>query len=157
MTDNWDQEEGYISQGMILGFCELSTTVVAGEPVAILTTGAANKVMVKKWASQADSRGVALKGGNTGDRIPVCFYGVCKMAAYSTITGGDIVMNAGTAGTVGPTYGNVVPIPPSGATFTYINAFKGLSETGTIIRLGMALQAATTTGDELLVLIGGLY
>ena len=54
MTDNWDSEEGYISQGNVIGFVELGTSVVAGEPLK-WGTPAANVVVMSKYSASADS------------------------------------------------------------------------------------------------------
>jgi len=149
-TDNWDSEEGYICNGAVINFVELSTAVVAGEPLAF-GTAAANKIVMKKYALSADSIAVALKGGGTGDKIPACFYGVVKMVGYSTCTVGGFVINSKTAGTT-ITYGNVMPLTAAnteaGMDLAHVNG------SGTGFVLGQCLQAATTLGDELLVLIG---
>jgi len=152
MTDMWDTQEGYISAGTDIGFCTLGTAVVAGDCVTF-GTSAANQVVVNLWAAFADSVGVAMKGGVTGDRIPVIFYGVVKMVAHQTVTVGQCVSNSATAGTT-ITYGNVIPIAintggTSDTLFALVNA------TGTQHILGLALQDGATPGDEILVLIGG--
>jgi len=105
------------------------------------------------YALAGDSVGVTMKGGVTGDKIPVVFYGVVKMVGYSTCTVGGALINSKTAGTT-ITYGNVMPL-------TAANTEAGMdlanvNGTGTAHILGMALQNATTLGDELLVLVGGM-
>jgi len=152
IVDNWGTQEGYLSQGQVIGFVELGTAIVAGDPLA-WDTAAVNKVVMKKYAASADSCAVAMKGGGTGDKIPAVFYGVVKMAAYSTCTVGGAVINSKTAGTT-VTYGNVMPLTAlnTGTAEPYLCSNNG---TGTAYILGMAIQAGTTLGDELLVLIGG--
>ena len=152
IVDNWETQEGYISQGQVIGFCELGVAIVAGEPVAF-GTGAQNKIVMTLYADPGDSVGVALKGGAAGDKVPVVFYGVVKMVGYSTCTVGGAVINSGTAGTT-VTYGNVTPL-------TAANTEAGMdlaavNGTGTAHILGMCLQAGTTLGDELLILVGGM-
>lgn len=149
-TDNWDTEEGYLCQGSVINFVTLETAVVAGDPLA-WGTPLANKIVMKKYAASADSCAVALKGGVTGEKIPACFAGVVKMVGYSTCTVGGMVINSKTAGTT-ITYGNVMPL-------TAVNTEAGMdlaqvNGSGTAFLLGQCLQAATTLGDELLVLIG---
>lgn len=153
MTDMWDSEEGYICAGQTIGFCELGTAAVAGECIT-WGTSAANKIVVKKTAATLDSIGISLKGGVTGDKVPVVFYGVVKLVAHQTVTVGQIVGASVTAGTT-VTYGNVVPIPNL-ATGTAVPLFVGDNGTGTAFRLGMALQDGAAPGDEILVLVGGL-
>ncbi len=150
-VDNWDTEEGYITQGNIIGFVELETAVVAGEPLT-WGTAAANKIVMKLYTAEADSCAVALKGGSTGDKIPACFSGVVKMCAFSVCTVGGFVINAGTAGTT-ITYGMVTPLTAVATTAQglYLARVQG---TGTAFVLGQCLQAGTTVGNELLVLIG---
>lgn len=151
-VDYWDTQEGYICQGTDIGFCTLGTACVAGECVTF-GTSAANQIVVNQWAAFADSVGVAMKGGVTGDVIPVVFYGVVKMNCHAAVTVGQCVSNAGTAGTT-VTYGNVIPIAintggTSDVLFALVNA------TGTQHILGLALQNAGNVGDDILVLIGG--
>jgi hypothetical protein len=152
MTDMWDSEEGYIAQGTDIGFCTLGTAVVAGECVKF-GTSVANQVVVSKWAAVGDSVGIAKKGGVTGDVVPVVFYGVVKLVAAQTVTVGQAVRSAATAGTT-ITWGNCVPIAINTAG-TNDTALALVNATGTAHILGMALQDGATPGDEILVLIGG--
>ena len=153
-TDNWANQEGYICNGNIIGFCELGTAAVAGEPVGF-GTAASNKIVVNLYSGAANAVGVTLKGGVTGDKVPVVFYGVVKMVAYSTCTVGGAVINSATAGTT-ITYGNVMPLTASDTTDDQGFFLAAINGTGTAHVLGMALQAGTTLGDELLVLVGGM-
>lgn len=148
-TDNWSSQEGYICQGNVINFVELGTAVVAGEPLGF-GTPAANKIVMNLYTGEANGVGVALKGGSTGDKVPVCFYGVVKMVAYSTCTVGGFVSASGTPGTT-ITYGNVTPLTAATASAVQWARVTG---TGTAFILGQCLQAGTTLGDELLVLIG---
>ena len=153
--DNWETQEGYICQGNVIGFIELGTAVVAGEALQF-DTPLAQKVIMKSKVDAAGACAVALKGGGTGDKIPACFYGVVKMVAYSTITNpGEYVINSKTEGTT-ITYGNVMPLTAVDTTAQglYLCHVNG---TGTAHVLGMALQAGTTVGDELLILIGACH
>ena len=152
-VDQWETQEGYICQGNVIGFVELGAPAVAGEALQ-WGTPAANKVVMIKKSEAADSCAVSLKGGTTGDKIPAVFYGVVKMCAYSTITVGDPVINSKTEGAT-VTYGNVTPLTAEGTTCNHGYYLKHNNGTGTAYILGMALQAATTTGNELLILVGG--
>lgn len=153
-TDNWETQEGYICQGSVIGFVELGTVIVAGD---ILTWGtpAQNKIVMNgaiAGGNEASGVAVAMKGGVSGDKIPAVFFGVCKMVAYSTCTVGGAVISPATAGTT-ITYGNVCPL--TAANTEAGMDLAGVNGSGTAFILGMALQAGTTIGDELLVLIGG--
>jgi len=153
-TDNWDSQEGYISQGQVIGFVTLGTSVVAGDWLTWGTAAANQIVMDAATPKTAEANGVAmaLKGGVTGDKIPACFYGVCKCVAYSTCTVGGFVTNPATAGTT-ITFGNVNPLT---ATDTGRDAedLARMNGSGTAFLIGQCLQAGTTIGDELLVLVG---
>lgn len=154
MTDNWDSQEGYISQGSVIGYVELGTAIVAGDNLT-WGTAAANKVVLSSATAGGDEASgvaVAMKGGVTGDKIPAVFFGVVKMVSYSTCTVGGAVISPATAGTT-ITYGNVCPL--TAANTEAGMDLAGVNGSGTAFILGMALQAATTLGDELLVLIGG--
>lgn len=153
-VDQWETQEGYICQGNVIGFVELGAPLVAGEPLQ-WDTPVANKIVMKKCAAAADSCAVSLKGGTTGDKIPAVFYGVVKMCAHSAITVGDPVVNAKTVGAT-ITYGQVTPLTAAATTdATHGFYLKHNSGTGTAYILGLALQAATTVGNELLILVGG--
>ena len=152
MVDMWDSEEGYICQGTDIGFVTLETAVVAGECVT-WGTSAANKIVMKKWAAVGDSVGVAKKGGVTGDIVPVVFYGVVKLVAAQTVTVGQTVRSAATAGTT-ITWGNCVPIANL-STGNAVPLAANENGTGTFFKLGLALQDGAAPGDEILVLIGG--
>ena len=152
MTDMWDSEEGYIALGTDIGFCTLGSAVVAGECVKF-GTSVANQIVVAKWTASGDSIGVAKKGGVTGDVIPVVFYGIVKLVAAQTVTVGQCLQNAATAGTT-ITWGNCVPIANL-STGTAAPTQCNQNGTGTAHLLGLALQDGATPGDEILVLVGG--
>jgi hypothetical protein len=157
MTDMWDLQEGYISQGLKISFVTLGTVVIAGDPIRFMTStnNKVDAIVMAKNATIGDSTAVALKGGNTGDVIPVAFHGVMKMCSLSgSLLPGDVVMNAITYGATGPSYGNILAIPT--VTAASAGIFRAVSYTGTYNRLGMLLQAATAGGDTALVLLGHL-
>jgi len=154
-VDQWDTQEGYISQGRVIGFITLGTAAVAGENltfVGSMAAGAQNKIIMMACVAGGDEAsgvGVCLKGGVTGDKVPVCFYGVVKMCSHSVCTVGGFVTSGATVGTT-ITYAQVVPLTAQ----TNACFLAHDSGTGTAFVLGQCLQAATTAGNELLVLIG---
>ena len=149
-VDQWDSQEGaYISQGRVIGYVTLGTACVAGDILGFAGTPAANKIVMDLYTGEANGVGVCLKSGVTGDMVPVCFYGVCKMLAFSVCTAGGFVSSSGTPGTT-ITYGAVTPV----TAHTNADHWARLSSTGTAFILGQCLQAGTTVGNQLLVLIG---
>jgi len=166
-VDNWDQEEGYVSAGLQIAFCELGATVVAGDLVGF-GSAAANKVVMTLWSAVGDAVGVAIKGGVSGDRIPVAFYGVVKLAnaVGGQLTVGACVIGAATnvsvtnSSGIVMTYGYVTALTGYASATTNVTYAAGFylhanNGTGTCYRIGMALQTAATQGDEFLCLVGG--
>ena len=147
MTDLYPDEEGYISDGAVIGFCKLVNSVALHAGVKMGTTAVSGVVSIVTGASDGDSYGVALKAGVTDDFIPVCFHGIVKMVIGDTCTAGDVVMNDASA-----TY--VLPI--KAMTEDEIVKWRGICGTGTYIRLGLLLQNGAASGDEALVFIGRL-
>ena len=148
MTDLYPDEEGYISDGAVIGFCKLVDSVELHAAVALGATSVSGVVSIVTGAADGDSYAVALKAGVTDDFIPVCFHGIVKMVVGDTMTiGGDIVMNDANA-----TY--VLPI--RAMTEDEIIKWRGICGTGTYIRLGMLMQNGAASGDEALVFIGRL-
>ena len=146
MTDLYPDEEGYISDGLVIGYCVAAASIALHSGVSIGTTSVAGAVNVLAGAADGDSLAVALKAADTGDFIPVCFHGIVKMVIGDTCTAGDIVKSDASA-----TY--VIPIIQ---TVDDILKFRGLNGTGTIIRLGLLMQPGAASGDEALVFIGRL-
>ncbi len=105
-------------------------------------------VSVGAAAADGDAIGVALKAGSAGDVIPVCFYGVMKLKAGGAITAGQILRN--------DALGTYVLDIADLATGNAVPVYVGDNGTGTAFRLGMALQKAASSGDDFLVLVGGL-
>lgn len=147
MTDLYPDEEGYISDGAVIGFCKLVNSVALHAGVKMGTTSVSGVVSMVTGASDGDSYGVALKAGVTDDLIPVCFHGIVKMVIGDTCTAGDVVMSDASA-----TY--VLPI--KAMTEDEILKWRGLNGTGTYVRLGLLLQNGAASGDEALVFIGRL-
>lgn len=132
-----------IVDGLVIGFCYADGAITANAPVKF-GTAAANRIPVITCAAAASvgmGVGVALKASATaGDIIPVCFHGIVKVTSSETILIGDLVISGATDATV----------IGGGASASWF-----ISSTGTQYCLGLALQAATTIGDELLILVGG--
>lgn len=149
MADLYPDEEGYIADGMLIGFCKAAGSIEINEAVSLGVTGVSGVVSVLAAAALGDACAVALKAAVTDDFIPVCFYGVVKMVVgTATFTTGAIVYNSA--------IGTHVEIIPSTDTTPGIIAFRGISGDGTVFRLGTALQPGSTAADEALILIGGL-
>jgi len=148
MTDLYPDEEGYISDGHVVGFCKVQAAVEIHEVVYVHGTAVSGAISVAPAAADGDGFAVTLKAGAAGDYIPVCFRGVVKMYAGDTITAMDMLQNDAVG-----TY--VLPIPDT--TSDEFVEWRGLNWTGTRQRLGVALQAASTTGDEILVLVGRTF
>ena len=145
MTDLYPSEEGYISDGNVIGYCKCQATIALHSSVFIHGTAVAGVVSVAPTAADGDGCAVALKGGAAGEDIPVCFFGVVKMMAAAAIDEGDQVKSDSLG-----TY--ILPIADRDATAATL--LRGMNYTGTVIRLGVALQAGASSGDELLVLVG---
>jgi hypothetical protein len=145
MTDLYPDEEGYISDGKVIGFCKAAGSIALHSGVFLGTTSASGVVSVVAGSAHGDSVAVALKAADTDDYIPVCFHGIVKMVIGDTCTAGDIVMSDASA-----TY--VLPLNPF--TEDEILKLRSLNGTGTYCRLGMLLQPGAASGDEALVFIG---
>jgi hypothetical protein len=147
MTDYYPDEEGHIDDGLVIGYAKAGMSISLGQAVALNVTTVTSYVSVTAAAFNTGV-GVALKAANTNDYIPVCFYGVCKMVGDTAV-----VPTAGMAVVSGTTAGQVTGlVTTTSATVIQLAQNNGA---GTIHLLGMALQTATTTADEILVLVGG--
>lgn len=148
MTDLYPDEEGYISDGHVVAFCKVQAAVEIHEVVWIHGTAVSGALSIAPAAADGDGFAVALKAGAAGEYVPVCFRGVVKLLAGDTITAMDILQNDALG-----TY--VLPIAT--VTSDEMQVWRGLNWTGTRQRLGVALQAASTSGDEILVLVGKMF
>ena len=146
MTDLYPDEEGFLSDGCVVGFCQADAAIALHSAVFIGGTSTSGAILVAAGTADGDSVGVALKAASAaGEEIPVCFHGIVKMVIGDTCTAGDIVMNDASA-----TY--VLPI--KAFTEDEILKLRGLNGTGTYCRLGLLMQAGAASGDEALVVIG---
>jgi len=146
MTDLYPDEEGYIADGSIVGFCKATAAIPLHSGVKF-GTSVSGVISVTAGAADGDSNGIALKEAAAGDFIPVCFYGVVKILAGAVLAEGDMVKSDASA-----TY--VLPIDT--LTHDEYVLWRGVSGgvTATAWRLGMTLQAAAASGDEFLLLVG---
>ena len=155
MTDLYPDEEGYIEDGLQIGFAKAYESIALHAAIDLGTTGVSGYVSVGQAAFKAGV-GIALRAADTNDIIPVLFYGIVKQYGEAGITPGELVVS-GTTGTY------VAPMPALAAA-TVADLSNNLCEwvgigagaTTQYYRLGMALQPATTAGDEALILIGAI-
>ena len=148
MTDLYPEEEGFISNGSVIGYCKADAAIALHSCVALGSTATSGAILVVAGSADGDSVGVALKAaGAAGDFIPVCFYGVVKMVGGAAINEGDVLKNDASA-----TY--VLQIDT--LTHDQFTLWRGVvgASTGTAWRLGTALQGFAASGDEGLVLVG---
>lgn len=149
MTDLYPDEEGYISDGTIVGFCKAAGSISLHGAVALGATAVSNYISVVA-AGVANGIGIALKAADTNDYLPVALKGIVKQTVgAATFSVGQPVHSSGT--TVG-----VVERTTMGDTANnnYLNIIPG--GTTTNYRLGFALQAGTTAGDEVLISLAAI-
>jgi len=151
-TDVYPQEEGAIfdANSYILP-CYPDDTISEVSGVKMGTT-VSGRISVAAGTVLGDSVGIALKaatGTGAPTRIPVLFYGVCKLSikATETVTSGTMCMNSAT---------------PTLFTFAASLGTNNFDTTcaggGASYIMGMALQGgggpAAARSDEILVLVG---
>jgi len=145
VVDYYPDEEGYISEGHIIGYAKAGTAITAFNSVKLGTT-AAGSVVVDVGAADGDSIGIALKTAVTNDLLPVALRGIMKIVAGEAIAANSVLKNDSSPG--------YMLVIGDLATGTAAPIFVGLNGTGTVIRMGIALQDATQSGDEILMLLG---
>jgi len=140
-VDYWPQEEGYIVEGAPVMMCKSAGTITEMANVKISAT-AVGCVTVDHSAVWGDCIGVALRASTTaGQMIPVAFEGIVKVLTDATLALGQTVCNqAGESN-------KVIDTPASA------NLMQG-DDGGTAYVLGTLMQAATTEGDEVLMMLG---
>ena len=146
-TDYYPKKDGHIEDGLLVGFCKAATSITVNSAVAIGNTTVSGVISVVS-ASFNTGVGWATKAANTNDMVPVVFYGIVKAVGSTSVaisTGQSVVSDT--------TAGRVTNLAVMNATTTCTLVTN--SGTGTIHILGMALQAATTDADEILILVGG--
>ena len=150
MTDLYPDEEGYISDGTIVGFCKAAAAITLHGAVKLGLTAVSSYISVIP-ATVGAGYGIALRAADTNDYIPVAFKGIVKqiVGTGTFVAGAPVVASGTTAGVVekqGPLNGTTM--------LEYVNL--GFGGTTNLYRLGYALQAGTTAGDEVLVMLAGL-
>jgi hypothetical protein len=149
MTDLYSDEEGYISDGTIVGFCKAAGSISLHGAVALGAAGVSNYISVTA-AGVGTGIGIALKAADTNDYIPIALKGIVKqtVGAATFSVGAPVIASGTTAGviekllvgfTTGMEYANVIP---GGTTNLY--------------RLGFALQPGTAAGDEVLISLAAI-
>ncbi len=161
MTDLYPDEEGYIDEGTIVGFCKAAGSITLHGAVKLGATGVSNYISVLSASDGTDGHGfgIALKAADTNDYIPVAFKGIVKQTVgAATFSVGYPVISAGT--TVGYVEKKVAIAPCTTAVdlSNLIDSymFMGAGATTKLYKLGYALQAGTTAGDEVLIMLAGL-
>ena len=144
MVDFWPSEEREIVPGLSIGFAYCEAAVAEGAPVKVGATTTAGRVQVTTAAAVGDSFAVAMKYGAAYAYIPVAYSGVIKMTVCNetNIACGQLVLNSAEAG-----------VGLANADIIIHNSFYPWMGGASHV-LGLALQAATNQGDEILVLIG---
>lgn len=136
MTDKWPSEEGFISEGEIVSLFKATAAVSKGTLVRL--TG---DLEVQPAIASSDPIGVALKDAATGETVPVCIHGVCKVKAGGAITVGKAVKSDDNARAVVLSDQAV----NEGGTNTYTIYYAR--------KAGVALQAASVADDWILVFV----
>jgi len=133
MVDFWPSEEREIVPGLSIGFAYCEAAVAEGAPVKVGATTTAGRVQVTTAAAIAAYA-----------YIPVAYSGVIKMTVCNetNIACGNLVLNSAEAG-----------VGLANADIIIHNSFYPWMGGDSHV-LGLALQAATNQGDEILVLIG---
>jgi len=149
MTDMWPQEEGAVfdANSYILP-CYPEGTISEMSSVKPGATTTAGRIDVTASTALGDGIGIALKeatGAGVPERIPVLFYGACKVLYSQTGTAvvmGEIVMNSITTTyySGAATVGNLWADLEAGGGASFI--------------MGIALQACAAGDDEGLILVG---
>jgi len=145
VVDYYPDEEGYISEGHVIGYAKAEGSITQLTAVKLGTTAAGN-VVVAAGAADGDSIGFALKTAVTNDLLPVALRGIIKIVAGEAIAANAVLKNDSSPG--------YMLVIGDLATGTAVPIFVGLNGTGTVIRMGIALQDATQSGDEILMLLG---
>ncbi|TET19628.1 DUF2190 family protein [Candidatus Bathyarchaeota archaeon] len=136
MTDNWPDEEGFISEGEIVSLLKATATITKGTYVRL--TG---DLEVQPAVLDSDPIGVALKDASSGEKVSVCLHGVCKVKAGAAITRGKAVKSDAS--------GRAIELSDQAvdeagvATYTIYYGRKA----------GIALQAAAAADDWILIFV----
>jgi len=136
MTDKWPEEEGFISEGEIVSLFKATASISKGTLVRL--TG---DLEVQPAVADSDPIGAALKDVGSGESVPVCIHGVCKVKAGGAITRGKAVKSDAN--------GRAIEISDQavneGGTATYTIYYAR--------KAGVALQAAAAADDWILIFV----
>ena len=136
MTDNWPDEEGFISEGEIVSLLKATAAITKGTFVRL--TG---DLEVQLAVLDSDPIGVALKDASSDEKVSVCLHGVCKVKAGGAITRGKAVKSDASGRAIEMSDQAV----DEGGTATY-TIYYGR-------KAGIALQAAVAADDWILVFV----
>ncbi len=136
MTDKWPEEEGFVSEGEIVSLFRATAAITRGTLVQL--TG---DLEVQPAVANSDPIGVALKDVESGESLPVCIHGVCKVKAGGAITRGKAVKSDASARAI--ELGDQAVDEGGTATYTIYYARKA----------GVALQAAAAADDWILIFV----
>jgi len=136
VTDNWPDEEGFISEGEIVSLLKATAAITKGTFVRL--TG---DLEVQPAILDSDPIGVALKDASSGEKASVCLHGVCKVKAGGAITRGKAVKSDASGRAIEMSDQAV----DEGGTATY-TIYYGR-------KAGIALQAAAAADDWILVFV----
>ena len=136
MTDKWPEEEGFVSEGEIVSLFKATAAISRGTLVRL--TG---DLEVQPAVADSDPIGVALKDVESGEGVPVCIHGVCKVKAGGAISRGKAVKSDGSARAIELADQTV----DEGGTATYTIYYAR--------RAGIALQAAAAADDWILIFV----
>lgn len=135
-TDHWPDEEGFISEGEIVSLFEAAAAITKGTLVYL--TG---DLEVSPAVADCDPIGVALKDASSGEKVPVCIHGVCKVKAGTVIERGKAICSDASARAVQLVD---VTINESGSATWVIRYAR---------KAGIALQAAGAADDWILIFV----
>jgi len=136
LTDKWPDEEGFISEGEIVSLFKATAAVSKGTLVQL--TG---DLEVQPAVANSDPIGVALKDAASGEYVPICVHGVCKVKAGAAVTRGKAVKSDASARAIELSDQAV----NEGGTGTYTIYYAR--------KVGIALQAASAEDDWILVFV----
>ncbi len=136
MTDKWPDEEGFVSEGEIVSLFKATAAITGGTLVQL--TG---DLEVQPAVANSDPIGVALKDVGSGESVPVCIHGVCKVKAGGAISRGKAVKSDASARAIEMSDQAV----DEGGTATYTIYYAR--------KAGVALQSASAADDWILIFI----
>jgi len=145
-TDWWPTQEGRIVDGLTLNCIAEDSAIVEGSAVCF-GTSTSGQITVDGASGLGDGWGVALKASAAaGDPVPILVFGLYKMTTSNgsgNPVQGEFVMNSTT----------IYVTSTEDCGFTY-DTLAAMDVGGASYLLGMAMQTATATGDEIIIFVG---